>query len=180
MYVKIKILQSEEVHVEPSLLAIIREGDAAGDGFVVAFHVEVMADIGVIFVFLRIAFAARDEGFFVFPHHFEVSVRDLDSRFAPRGTEVRAAVLRPFPAVAKVAVSLVCREVIGGFLVGAGLFFFGGKRQGAKVFCRTVFVDFVEAGLTPVIAEKAGCCGGFRGRCGRRLDRRRTCRGYCG
>lgn len=152
--------QSEEVHIKPSLLAIVREGDAAGDGFVVAFHVEVMADVGVIFTFLRVAFAARDEGFFVFPHHFEVGVGDFDCGFSPRGTEVRAAVLRPFPAVAKVAVGLVCREVIGGFLVGAGLFCFGGKRQGGKIFCRAVFVDFVEAGLAPVIAEEIVRCSG--------------------
>ncbi len=50
----------EEVYVEPTLLAVSGERDAAGDSFVIALHVEVMADIGVVVVFFRVAFAACD------------------------------------------------------------------------------------------------------------------------
>ena len=84
-----------------------------------------MADVGVIFTFLRVAFAACDEGFFVFPHHFEVSVGDFDCGFTPRGTEVRAAVLRPFPACLKMTMRLVFGKVITRLLVGTCLLFFG-------------------------------------------------------
>lgn len=119
-----------------------------------------MADVGVIFTFLRVAFAARDEGFFVFPHHFEVGVGDFDCGFTPRGTEVRAAVLRPFPTSLEMTMSFVFGKVVPRLLVGAGLFFFGGKRQRSKVFGCTVFVDFIQASLTPVVAkETVRCCG---------------------
>ena len=97
--------------------------------------------------------------------------------------------------------SLIFREVIGGFLVSAGLLFFRCKGQWSKVFGCAVFVDFIEAGLAPVVAEKARrrsgrcrcSCGGthhdLRGRtrgfrggtacdfCGRRGCR--NCRGTC-
>ena len=97
----------EEIYVEPTFLAIIGKRYSAGDGFVVAFHVEVMADVGVIFVFFRVALATGHKSFFVFPHHFEVSVRNFDGCFTPRGVEVRARVLSHFTTIAKVSVSLV-------------------------------------------------------------------------
>ncbi len=149
----------EEIYIQPALLAVFSEGDAAGDSFVVAFHVEVMSDVGVIIFFIRIAFATRNEGFFVFPHHLEIGIGHFDSSFSPRRIEVRTAVLRPFPASAKVAVRLVFGKVVTRLLVGASLFFFGGKRQRSKVFGSTVFIDFVEASLTPVVAEEiVRCC----------------------
>lgn len=88
-----------------------------------------MADVGVIFVFFRVAFAACHKRFFVFPHHFEVSVRDFDCGFAPRGIEVRTAILRPFPTSLEMTVSFIFGKIVTRLLVGAGLLFFGSKRQ---------------------------------------------------
>lgn len=119
-----------------------------------------MADVGVILFFIRIAFAARHKRFFVFPHHLEVHIGGFDCSFYPRGVEVWTTVLRPFPTSLEMTMSFVFGKVVPRLLVGAGLFFFGGKRQRSKVFGCTVFVDFIQASLTPVVAkETVRCCG---------------------
>lgn len=159
---------SEKVDIQPAFLAVFGEGDAAGDSFVVAFHVEVMADVGVILFFIRIAFATRHKRFFVFPHHLEESIGGFCGGFAPASREVRARVLRPFPTSLEMTMSFVFGKVVPRLLVGAGLFFFGGKCQRSKVFGCTVFVDFIQASLTPVVAKETVRCGG---RC-QRLRRR--------
>ena len=66
-----------------------------------------MTNVGIVFVLIRVALAACHKGFFVFPHHLEVSVRDFDGGFAPRRVEVRAAVLSTFAAISKVTMSFI-------------------------------------------------------------------------
>ena len=163
----IRILVSEKIDIQPAFFAIFCESNTAGDCFIIALHVEVVADVGIILSFVGIAFAASHESFFIFPHHLEESIGCFSCSFAPRGAEVRTRILCTFAAIAKVTVSLVFGEVISGFLIGTGLLFFRCKRQRFEIFCRTVFVDFRKAIFTPGFAEK----GLFRGR------RRRPCRG---
>ena len=152
----------EEIYVEPTFLAIVRKRDSASDSFIVAFHVEVMTDIRVVFFLIRVALAACHEGLFVFPHHFEVCVRNFDGSFFPRSVEVRSGILSHFAAITKVSVGLTRLHVSCSLVVGTGLFFFGGESQGAEIFGRAVFVNFIQAFLTPMFAEERIACGGFR------------------
>ena len=147
-------LLSKEVHVEPAFLSVFGKRDTAGDGFVVAFHVEVMADVGIILVFIRVAFTACHKSFFVFPHHLEVSIGNFDGRFLPRSAEVRARVLSAFAAITEMTVCFIRSEIGGGLVIGASLLFFGRKRQRFQVFGSSVFIDFIEASLTPILAEE--------------------------
>ena len=149
---------SKEVHIEPAFFAVIGEGDSAGDGFVIAFHIEVVADVRVISFFVWVALAACHKCFFIFPHHLEVSVGDFDGSFTPRRTEIRAGILSTFAAIAKVTVSFIRGEVIASLLVSAGLLFFGGKSQRIQIFCSAIFIDFVEASLTPIFTEERIAC----------------------
>ena len=158
----IRILLSEEIDIQPAFFAIFCKSNSASNCFVIALHIEVMTDVGIILSFVGIAFAASHESFFIFPHHLEESIGRFCRGFAPRGAKVRARVLSAFAAVAKVTVSLVFGEVISGFLIGASLLFFRCKRQRFEIFCRTVFVDFSEAIFTPGFAKK----GFFRRRRG--------------
>lgn len=163
----IRFLLSEEIDIQPAFFAIFCESNTAGDCFIIALHVEVVADVGIILFFVGIALATSHESLFIFPHHLEESFGSFSCRFAPRGIEVRTRVLRAFAAIAKVTMSLVFGEVVSSFLIGTGLLFFRCKRQRVEIFCRTVFVDFRKAIFTPGFAEKRL----FRGR------RRRPCRG---
>lgn len=154
----IRILLSEEIDIQPAFFAIFCKSNSASNCFVIALHIEVMTDVGIILSFVGIAFAASHESFFIFPHHLEESIGCFSCSFAPRGAEIRPRVLCAFAAVAKMPVSLVFGEVISGFLIGAGLLFFRCKRQQFEIFCRTVFVDFSEAIFTPCRAEKRIFC----------------------
>ena len=154
----IRILVSEKIDIQPAFFAIFCESNTAGDCFIIALHVEVVADVGIILFFVGIALATSHESLFIFPHHLEESIGCFSCRFAPRGIEVRTRVLRAFAAIAKVTMSLVFGEVVSSFLIGTGLLFFRCKRQRFEIFCRTVFVDFRKAIFTPCRAEKRIFC----------------------
>ena len=154
----IRILVSEEIDIQPAFFAIFCKSNTAGDCFIIALHVEVVADVGIILFFVGIALATSHESLFIFPHHLEESIGCFSCSFAPRGAEVRTRILCTFAAVAKMPVSLVFGKVISGFLIGTGLLFFRCKRQRFEIFCRTVFVDFSEAIFTPCRAEKRIFC----------------------
>ena len=145
---------SKEIHVKPAFFTIFREGYAAGDSFIVALHVKVMADVGIVLVFIRVAFTAGHKSFFIFPHHFEVGIGDFDGCFSPRRIEVRTGILGTFAAIAKMTVSFIRSKVISSFLVGTSLFFFGSKGQRIQTFGCSILIDFVEARLTPIFAEE--------------------------
>lgn len=52
---KIKL---EKVDVEPAFFAVFGKGDAASDGFIIAFHVQVMTNVRVIFALIGISLTA--------------------------------------------------------------------------------------------------------------------------
>ncbi len=150
----IRFLLSEKIDIQPAFFTIFRESNATGYCFVIALHVEVMADVRVIIFFVGIALTACHESLFIFPHHLEIRISNLCCRFAPRSVEVRARVLSTFATISKMTVGLVYGEVIGGFLICAGLFFFRSEFQRIKILSRTVFVDFSKAIFSPGFAEK--------------------------
>lgn len=59
----IRYLLSEEIDIQPAFFAIFRECDTAGDSFVIALHVEIMAYVGIILFFVGIALAASHKFF---------------------------------------------------------------------------------------------------------------------
>ncbi len=79
----IRYLLSEEIDIQPAFFAIFRECDTAGDCFVIALHIEVMANVGIILFFVGIALAASHKGFFIFPHHLEVCIGCFSCRLTP-------------------------------------------------------------------------------------------------
>ena len=150
----IRFLLSEKIDIQPAFFTIFRESNTTSDRFVIALHVQVMADIGIILFFVGIALTACYKSLFIFPHHLEVSFSNFCCSFAPRSIEVRTRILRTFAAITKMTVSFIRSEVVGSLIVSAGLLFFWCECQRIEILGCTIFVDFRKAIFAPSFTEK--------------------------